>query len=241
MFIGVEQVYGTEWDVVKSTHFIIYHQQVPSDDINRLSYKAEFYYRNIADYLGFKRLNFWTWENRCKIFLYSNRKIYLKETGCSSWSRAHVQVVKKEIKTYIGRKDFFNTILPHEMGHIIFREFVGYNKKLPLWIDEGVACMQEEGSYKRLKAMQSFAKQNKYLKISELSNINNYKLNDMDLFYSQSASIIDFLLNRFGRNKFVDFCRQLRDKENWEEALKTTYGFGSLEELEKDWIGKLLD
>jgi len=228
-------------NVEKSTHFIIYYQQAPADYIKELARKAEYYYRNITDYLGFRRFNFWTWGNRCRIYLYPDKDKYLKYTGTFAWSRAHVNVQTREISTYISQDFFFEVILPHEMGHIIFREIVGFDKYLPLWLDEGVACMQENQSYKRIAIARNLVSLGLHLPLKDLAVIGDYNIAVPLIFYNQSASIIDFLLARFGRRNFVNFCRRLRDGSDWENSLIKVYKFSDLNDLEEKWKNYLLE
>jgi len=228
-------------NVEKSNHFIVYYQDAPADYINRLVREAEYCYKNITEYLGFERFDFWVWDKRCKIFLYPDAETYLSTTGVVSWSRGHVQIAKKEISTYIWQEALFDTILPHEMGHIIFREFVGYNKALPLWLDEGVACMQEYESKERLATAKCLVNLKLYTHLEDLSKLKDPNVIIPFIFYNESASIVDFLLRRFGRNKFVDFCRSMRDEPDWEQSLKGVYRFKNLDELEKLWVADLTE
>lgn len=233
---------GEAWNnIAKSNHFIIYYQEAPADYINRLITKVEYCYKSITEYLGFERFDFWIWDNRCKIFLYPDAQSYLGSTGAISWSRGHVQIYKKEISTYMWQEMLFDTILPHEMGHIIFREFVGYNKKLPLWLDEGVACMQEYESKDRLATAKCLVSLKLYTRLEDLSKINDPNVIIPFIFYNEAASLVDFLLKRFGRSKFVDFCRSMRDGSNWEDSLKGVYQFKNLDELEKLWVADLTE
>lgn len=230
------------WDnIEKSNHFIIYYKQASFEYMQRLVREAEHCYKKITDYLGFKRFDFWIWDNRCKIFLYPDADKYLGTTGAASWSKGHVQIKTKEISTYIWQELFFDTILPHEIGHIIFRELVGFNKELPLWLDEGVACMQEYESRDRLNTAKCLVNLKLYTHLDDLSKIKDSSVIIPFIFYNQSASIIDFLLRRFGRNKFVDFCRSLRDTDDWVQSLKAVYRLKNLEELEKLWIADLTE
>ncbi len=228
-------------NIEKSKHFLIYYQDASSDYINRLVREAERCYKNITEYLGFVRFDFWIWDNRCKIFLYPDAEAYLNTTGVIGWSRGHVEVVTKEISTYIWQEMFFDTILPHEIGHIIFREFIGYNKALPLWLDEGVACMQEYESKERLATAKCLVNLKLYTHLVDLSKIKESSLIIPFIFYNESASIVDFLLRRYGRSKFVDFCRSLRDEPDWGQSLRGVYKVKGLEELEKLWVADLTE
>ena len=238
------QVYaGSDvWNnVEKSKHFLIYYQEASTDYIRRLVREAEHCYKNITEYLGFARFDFWIWDNRCKIFLYPDEQAYLVSTGVIGWSRGHVQVAKKEISTYMWQEMLFDTILPHEMGHIIFREFVGFNRELPLWLDEGVACMQEYESKERLATAKCLVNLKLYTHFSDLSQIRDSSVIIPFIFYNEAASIVDFLLRRFGRNKFVDFCRSMRDQPDWEQSLKGVYKIKGMDELEKLWVADLTE
>ena len=224
------------WNTKKSKHFIIYYKDAPRDYVSKVAGYAERFYRSITDYLGFRRFKFWTWDKRCRIYLYPSREEYLFSTGAASWSRGGVHVIRKEIITHEGKEQFLDYVLPHEMGHIIFREVVGYDKKLPLWIDEAVAVLQEKDRNRYLKVAKKIVEYGKYLPLEKLSQVKNYKKIEPLIFYSQSASIIDFLLEEYGRGRFISFCRSLRDGDHWQEALLHTYRFSNLEHLQQAWL-----
>ncbi len=230
----------SDWNIKKSKHFIVYYQESPGRYISKVTSRAEHYYRSITDYLGLRRFKFWTWDKRCKIYLYPDQQEYLDKTSSISWSRGGVHVIRKEIITYVRDEEFFDYVLPHEMGHIIFRETIGFDKKIPLWLDEAVAVLQEKDRDGYLAIAARLVKEGDYIPLDELSGIRGYKSIDSQVFYSESASIIDFLLNKYGRDTFVTFCRRLRDGEEWEKALLKTYRFEDLEELQEAWVNHLL-
>jgi len=227
---------GEELDIKKSKHFVIYYRDVPTEYVSKVIKAAEKYYKSIINYLGFDRGKFWTWENRCKIYLYPSREQYLEMTDAKSWSKGKVHVIKKEIATFAKNEQFLNYVLPHEMGHIIFREAVGFDTDLPLWIDEGIAILQEKDREKYLLAVRTFIKQKSFIPLNELSEIRAYVGSFPYIFYSESASIMDFFLKKFNKKKFVSFCHSIRDGTEWKDALLKTYKFESLEELEQAWI-----
>jgi len=143
----LENVEGTnrkkEWKVRKSTHFNIYYKEAPNQYIDKVLKIAEDYYDTITNDLSFRRFDFWSWNKRCKIYLYPFKKEYQKVTGRPFWPGATADIKKREIRTFIFQKNFLEMALPHEMAHLIFREFVGYRTSLPLWLDEGAACFEE--------------------------------------------------------------------------------------------------
>ncbi|MCX5687533.1 MAG: peptidase MA family metallohydrolase, partial [Candidatus Omnitrophica bacterium] len=130
-------------------------------------------------------------------------------------------------------------ILPHEMGHIIFREFIGFDKDaVPLWLDEGIACSQEANIEERLKIAKFLINLNLYVPLENFSNLNKADLIMPFIFYSEAASVTNFILEAFGRDIFVNFCRRLRDNSEmgWKEVFLSVYKLRDLEELEAKWI-----
>jgi hypothetical protein len=229
-----------DWHTAKSRHFIVYYRNAEGNFIDKLIDKAEMYYDKIADDLGFRRYNFWLWENRAKIYIYDTSQDYQIATQQPSWSSGCAKVVEKVIYTFPNAKGFFETILPHELGHIIFREFVGFdNPSIPLWLEEGVASYQERLRYSAVnKLVIKAIKENKFMNIEILSNFNLRGIQDtelVNLFYIETVSIIDYLVKEFGKDDFVSFCQKLRDKRNLEKALVATYGFRNIAQLDQAW------
>lgn len=228
------------WRHTSSTHFIIYYKDAPENFLNELIEKAEGYYDKIADDLGFRRFNFWLWDDRAKIYIYDNAEDYQQATGNPAWSSGGSYPGQKIIHTFPYAKKFFEVTLPHEMGHIIFREFVGFdNNAIPIWLDEGVASYGQPLKFLEAKAMVEEARINdRLMSLQELSKSDPQLMNDpyaVSLFYAQSFSIVDYLVRKGGRDTFILFCQYLRDKKNLEKALSSSYNFSSLSELDEDW------
>jgi hypothetical protein len=235
------QVDSSFWQTEKSQHFVIYYQEDTTGFVKELINQAENYYNSIVDELGFRRLDFWSWDNRAKIYLYKSSSDYQIDTQRVAWSGAIVSVKQRTIKTYIGQENFFDSILPHEMMHIIFREFIGDRNDLPLWLDEGIASSQEKTNLtNRLGIAKEIINQNTYLKLDILFEIRDPALITPHTFYAESASIIIFLMEKYGSEEFLDFCRKLRDAEPWKQALLGTYHFLNFEEMESAWKSYIL-
>lgn len=226
-----------EWFTKKDTHFIIYYNPgVDNAYVSRLLTKAEKYYSDITDVFGFRRFNFWTWDKRCKIYLYSSYEDYYNNTKQPEWSKASVQIGARTIHTPSLEQFFIDTILPHEMGHLIFREFVGSSVVQPLWLDEGIATFVEGNEGRRLAYAKKIVKTSSFIPLGELTEINLSNISDPDVFYAEAASLIEFMLHQYGREKFVEYCRRLRDQENWYQALQDVYGFSDLAQMNAQWV-----
>ncbi|MFH1692621.1 MAG: peptidase MA family metallohydrolase [Candidatus Omnitrophota bacterium] len=228
LFFPVCFSFASDMREKKSTHFIIYYEGVPEDFVGTVIKYAEGYYTDLTEKLGFRRFDYWTWENRAKIYIYPDQETYTKETRQPAWSGGVVSYQEKSIWTFPRESGFFDSLLPHEIGHIVFREVVGSGRRsVPLWLDEGVASYLEEA--KRvganmfiLKAMRN----NTFIPFAELNRITPSMLrqrSDVDLFYAESVSIVSYLIEKFGATAFNDFCRKLRDGKSLDRALSFSY------------------
>ncbi|MFH1458315.1 MAG: peptidase MA family metallohydrolase [Candidatus Omnitrophota bacterium] len=230
------------WNVVKSTHFVVYYQNAPEDFINRVTQEAEDYYNRIAEALGFIRFNFWLWDNRANITIYDNKSEYQKATQQPAWSYGSALIGRKE-KTILGfvfEEGFFESVLPHEMGHIIFKEFVGFvNPAVPHWLHEGVASYQERSRVASAsRVLRGAINENKFMNLEKLFDFDPFAEVDaqtVGIFYAEAVSLVDFLIKEFGRDRFVLFCQYLRDRKDFRRALASAYSFSNIQELDGAW------
>jgi hypothetical protein len=233
-----------QWRIFKSTHFFIFYKSAKESQLNALAQRAEEYYDKITVDLGFNRFNFWTWDNRAKIYLFDSQEDYRKLTGDPHWSAGQAQVDNKLIQTFITAKGFLDNVLPHEMAHIIFREMVGFNNpSVPLWLEEGVASYQEQNNFFVKSDLANEIKQGGFLDLDSLSRFNAASLKqqaDVRLFYLESYSLVKYLIVTFGKDRFVLFCQNLRDKKNLSRALTATYSFNGLADFESSWKAYIL-
>ncbi|HQP91972.1 MAG TPA: hypothetical protein PLU24_04785, partial [Candidatus Omnitrophota bacterium] len=122
----------------KSTHFIVYYKEIPEEFADQVIEYGEKYYDELTEKLGFTRYDYWTWDKRAKIYIYPDQESYIKATGQPAWSGGVAAYDQKTIWSFPREAGFFDSLLPHELGHIIFREVIGY-RQVPLWLEEGVA------------------------------------------------------------------------------------------------------
>ena len=238
--LAAADVSTDKWHLVKSRHFIVYYQDAREDFIAQLIRKAEDYYDEIAERLGFRRYNFWLWDNRAKIYIYDDAASYQAATGRPHWSFGSAIAEKKIIYTFPNEQGFFDRILPHEMGHIIFREFVGFdNPAIPIWLEEGVASNQEEINPLGVKAVVKDAlKKGTFVDINNLAKFDPQGTQDSEvvkIFYAEAISIVDYLIQEFGADSFEYFCKNLRDKKDFIKALSASYPFKGIAELDEAW------
>ncbi len=248
-FLRVENAFSDSWRTEKGIHFIVrYSSDESSSWARSILRAAETYYRRIADNINYSRYeNFWTWDERVIIVVYPDKKTFLSMTNQPYWSkggafRDEALLKTKMIVTFKQEEGFIDGVLPHEISHLILGDFVGFDKAIPVWFNEGVAQLQERRKTAIVRPfMKKMIESNNHMPLNVLMNSrvqNMVDFKDVALFYAQSLSVIDFLIVKYGSNKFGELCVIFRNKNNLEEALKSTYlfDFESISELEKKWL-----
>ena len=230
----------SDWKIVKGKHFLVYHREDDSF-AQRTAAKAEDHYRTIAADLGFTKYgDFWTWDKRVKIYIYASQKEFVGNTGAPVWAGGKADYRRKEISTFKGSSKFLESVLPHELAHLVLRDFVGFTGRIPLWLDEGVAQWAEKGERERaLRRVRRLAERGGLKPLRELMTVSVRDIKDPVVvadFYAQSVGLVGFLKGR-GAERFRKLCGQLRDGKSLDDALRFTYpsSWRNITELEKAW------
>ena len=141
---------------------------------------------------------------------------------------------------------FLEHTLPHELAHIVFREFVGFdNSRIPRWLDEGVAQYAELGRREEAwEVMRQGLAQGVYIPLDQLNSLRlgHASGGTAQVFYTQAVTLVHFFLAAYGPRRFIDFCSNLRDGYSVERALSfaTASSIASLGALEDAWRTFLL-
>ncbi|MBN1304711.1 MAG: hypothetical protein JXA13_09780 [Anaerolineales bacterium] len=124
----------------------------------------------------------------------------------------------------------------HELTHVL----VGHQTfsclgDVPTWLNEGLAVYSEGGldhaSQNRLEAA---IRDDTLFSVRSLSGSFSEIPDKADLSYSESYSIVNFLIKEYGRDKMTALLLRLRDGTTIDSALQEIYGF-NIEGLEDAW------
>ena len=125
--------------------------------------------------------------------------------------------------------------IAHELSHIV----VGLATdnpyaELPRWLDEGLA-MYSEGELPdgNRRALQAAIEQDRLISVRSLSGYTGDP-SQVNLFYGEVYSLIDYLLETYGKEKMTELLTAIREGLYQQEALERVYGFG-LDELDARW------
>ena len=227
---------------MKGQDFIIYHRaDVPDDFVQTTMDTSEDEFRRVTDNLGITNNQEWALEKQIKIYIYSDKDDFVKNGGQATWSHGVAFAQAKTIKAYPEASGFFDTILPHELGHIIFRDYIGFTEDVPLWFEEGVAIYQEKA--KRLgsnKAVKGTIENGQFIPLTRLTGVRLYKDSKnqvVDLFYSESASAVYYLITELGEQEFYMLCNELKNNTPFQDALHKVYlRFKTIDDLNQSWV-----
>lgn len=230
---------AADWNQAKSEHCVVFFKKAPQRFVEAVLAKVEENYRKTTETLGFTRYKGWIWKDRVKIYIYDDAQDFRKSSGLG-WAAGSVVTKLRLISTYPSAHGFFDSVLPHEMGHIIFRDFIGADTIVPLWLEEGAAMYQEEsGRFGADSEVRDLLAAGKFIGIDELSRMavnGRTDNNRVDIFYAEAASLVGFLIREGEVYRFTRLCRELKEGARFEWALKKSYvKYQTVASLEAAW------
>lgn len=129
--------------------------------------------------------------------------------------------------------------MAHELAHVV----VGLATdnpyaELPRWLDEGLAMISEgELPTDNRRALEDAVRRDALISVRSLSGYTGDP-SEVDLFYGEVYSLVDFMLQTYGKEKMTQLLSAVREGLYQEEALQGVYGFG-LDELDAQWRASL--
>lgn len=231
---------GGSYCLKETEHFQVYaRNEEICNDIN--SVIEEIYHKIIEDLqYNIKPTK------KIKIYIFKDNEEYRYKIRQPMWSVGRVIYNKNSFYSYEGVN--LAGLIPHEITHLLLYNFMDrqYEPISMRWLSEGLA-MYEESKIVQSSLVISLRKKRrllidgKYFNMPELINADMLKTRDaamIDLWYAQSFSIVEFMITQLGRERFNDFCLNIKKYSDVEKSLIITYGskFKTLEDLQKQWL-----
>ncbi|MEX2121529.1 MAG: hypothetical protein WD847_18210 [Pirellulales bacterium] len=155
--------------------------------------------------------------------------------GSSLVEIEHERVVTRRIDVRANRADWLTSALPHELTHLVLADLF-VDRPIPRWADEGMAVLADTPAKQNehLAAFHdAFARHNS-LRLVELVGLQEYPAVGQGVFYGQSVSLVDFLVQQGTPDRFARFLRSSVES-GYESALRTTYRIDGIADLERRW------
>ncbi len=227
-------------ECLSKDHFIVYHEN--RSLANKAAWRAEYHYKKILRHMGVADFHPWEKGEKCVILIFGSQDEYVKETGAPEWSGGLAFKDKDIIATFEGSIGLEDRILPHELTHLVLKEYFG-KSDIPLWLTEGMAQYEEESTlgYGYKKNTMKAARGNKSLRLKDIFEA-KYLPEDGEecaLFYAQSASIIDYMRAQLLQTQFSVFLKEIKNGVAMDEALKRSYQWKfpkGVEDFERRWL-----
>jgi len=128
-------------------------------------------------------------------------------------------------------------VMRHELAHIVVRQAVkGPFGNLPAWLDEGTAMYaQSDLLSNEERALESAIESDEVLSLRAMSSASLAHTSvNVSLFYGQSWSVISFLVDQYGTERFADLFATFKAGSTVDKALEQVYGFEQ-DGLENAW------
>ncbi len=144
-------------------------------------------------------------------------------------------VVAPDIMLLHGTHAEVDRTIAHELTHIV----VGLATEnpyaeIPAWLNEGLA-MYNEGKLRadNAKALQKAIRENRLHSVRSLTSVPGNP-EEINLFYGEAYSVVDFLLSTYGKEKMSELLKVFKEGTLTDDALMKVYGFDQ-DELDARW------
>lgn len=133
--------------------------------------------------------------------------------------------------------DWGRTTVRHELAHLVIGQFgascVGGRR--PTWLNEGLAVYAEGQPDSGTTAdIENGIRNNQFEPLRSLNGAFPAHNDAAGMAYSQSYSVVDFMLTTYGQEKMQDLILTLADGEGYDDALALVYGM-NVDGLETAW------
>ncbi len=144
-------------------------------------------------------------------------------------------VVAPDIVLLHGTHADVDRTIAHELTHVV----VGLATEnpyaeIPAWLNEGLA-MYNEGELRagNAKALQKAIRENRLHSVRSLTSAPGNP-EEIDLFYGEAYSVVDFLLSTYGKERMSELLKVFKEGSLTDDALLKVYGFDQ-DELDAQW------
>jgi tetratricopeptide (TPR) repeat protein len=231
------------WQIADSANFRVFHHD-PELAEKALQVAEETRAFVAAKWLGGAAMQ--PWAVRCDIYLHPTGEAYCRATGTLSDSPGHSsigaerddasRIHSRRIDLHVDDPFMLPAVLPHEATHVVLAGHFG-RKPLPRWADEGLAILSEppERIARHTRILPRAYQEGRVFGVAQLLELEDYPHPQyMDVFYGQSASIVQYLSDMRGPHVFAEFLRSA-PREGYEAGLRRHYGLRNYAELEQRW------
>jgi hypothetical protein len=187
------------------------------------------------------------WGPKCELVLHPSDEAYLREVGAggrntvgsSLVDRQQGKIVRRRIDIRLTAAHWQTAALAHELTHLVLADRFA-DHTLPRWVDEGVAILSDPADKQRrhFQDLKTAIASRREFRLHEIFTLTEYPAaGRWNAFYGQSASLVEFLVDESGEQRFLEFVEQALE-QGYEQGLQQVYRIG-VAELERRWHAQL--
>ena len=183
--------------------------------------------------------------NKILVMLFDNKDSYMSFTKRPAWSGA-ASDLRADTMYVLEGKNFYQLSV-HELTHLYFDGYF-LPSISPLWLSEGMAVyMQIYATHQKPNWIDNGIERilsGQYINLSdlvEMDSLASLTTEEAELWYAESFSLVDYLLNSHSRDEFYRFCNELKAGTPVHQALYRAYGmpFNKISVLQNVWLHDL--
>jgi len=232
-----------KWSSQSTRHFTVFSQD--STTGKAVEAKAEYYLEKIRYDLNMPREV--KWPGPCQVFVLTDAKTW------DSVVRARVRLTSAVgFGSPVDREIFVKGVsdamaaatFAHELSHVLIYEFAEH-RPVPLWLQEGLAMYESGELVGQARLLREAMMMGKLMTFADLHDTyrGRYPVtqDQIMLFYLQSSSLVDFLIGRFGRQKFGEFAQEVIRQSDITRAVRKAFSgqFTGANDLYNAWVQSL--
>jgi hypothetical protein len=144
-------------------------------------------------------------------------------------------VVAPDIVLLHGTHLEVDRTIAHELTHVVVHLATDNPyAEIPAWLDEGLA-MYNEGELRsgNAQALKKGIRENRLISVRSLTSMTGNPA-EVNLFYGEVYSVVDFLLKTYGKEKMSELLEVFKEGSLADDALMEVYGFDQ-DELDTRW------
>ncbi len=237
--------YGTQLNSFKkkrTEHFIVYYHD---DQIGEsVSQQVEPDFQRICSDLLIDPKDLDRRGNRFLVILTGTDDEYMKISNEKSAAAGAVtDYTTKSVIIDVQRSGpTITSTLPHEMTHVIVFEFMNSGNKIPNWLHEGLASYEEakfdDSQVTKRNAYLPDIQQGQRKALSSMVLPDDAETTEIQIYYTQSYSVVAYMIDTYGMYKFMTFCKKLQTGSTMDAALTEAYAgdIPNVSALESKWL-----
>ena len=231
-----------QWQRHESENFLIWH--LDASLAQQVAARAERQRRALLRYWGSASSARQRWQPLCTIYLYPSNEELVRMTGGdpkagSALARQSAlmqgKVFARRINLAADDGQLLTATLPHEISHIVIKEFV---RDIPRWADEGLAMFAEsvDSMRRRQRSLRHVVVHGPFYRARTLMRMTRYPEGAyVHLYYAQCFALMRMLIDRGGPKTLLAFLAETRGGGS-SGALLRHYGIRGPEELERRYL-----